>query len=70
MDPHVFQQKRKKYRVLTRQYIRVMRKAERAISSGLPHMSSYFMALADALRVELDDIQTELDIEKFTFDTT
>ena len=68
MDSHVFNQKRKQYRVMTRQYLRLLKKTERAIGKGFPYMASYFTTLAEALRVELDNLQVELDIEKFTDD--
>lgn len=69
MDSHVFQQKRKQYRVLNRQYLRLMKRSEKAITDGLPMTAKSYFDIAQQILLQLDALQVELDIEKFTGDT-
>ena len=68
MDSHVFQQKRKQYRVLSRQYLRLLKKAEKAISADDDDEAHNFVQVASAVEKKMDQLQAELDIEKFTSD--
>lgn len=69
MDSHVFQQKRKQYRVLSRQYLRLLKKSEKSINDGLTYTAENYLNIASAVEVKMDQLQAELDVEKFTSDT-